>query len=166
MRKINLIVIALMAVVIGLSSCTKRVKDPDKIGLQVFEILKNFDSLGRMEYGKNFITFEEFHAIGSNKSLKIEEEVRNNISSLTKEDWKEKEDEVSENYREIFELGDDNDITWSNIEYMDFSYNLRNEPLKTVEGLLIFWHRTEEYKIETTSVWNGNEYLLVDIELY
>ena len=86
MRKIKLLVIALMAVVIGFSSCNRGVTEPDKIGRQAFDILKNFDVKGWQGFEKNFYTIDEIRKLGTNDKLSTDIEVRNKITSTTEEE--------------------------------------------------------------------------------
>lgn len=165
MRKINLIVIALMAVVIGFSSCNRGVTEPDKIGRQAFDILKNFDSNGRQGFEKNFPTIHDLRDLGRNDKVTTDIEIRNVLTSTPENEWLE---QISENYADIKKMGNKHGINWKNIEYSDFIYEMEYEGggLKYVEGELVIKHRGETYKIETYSMWNGKKYMILGIREY
>ena len=165
MRKIKLLVIALMAVVIGFSSCNRGVTEPDKIGRQAFDILKNFDVKGWQGFEKNFYTIDEIRKLGTNDKLSTDIEVRNKITSTTEEEWKRG---ISNSYDEIQKMGREKQIFWKNIEYVDFTYEVdyKMESIRYIDGSLFIKYNEKVYHIQTYSMWNGKEYMLLQMEEY
>lgn len=165
MRKISLMVIALLAVVIGLASCTRGVTDPDKIGRQVFNILKDFDAKGLQGFEKNFYTIDEIRKLGKSDKLTTDIEVRNEITSTTVEEWQKG---ILSSYNEIQKMGREKNIIWKDIEYIDFTYevNYKMESIRYILGSLLINYNEKEYHIQTYSMWNGKEYMLLQMEEY
>lgn len=168
MKRINLVVFALLAIVVGFSSCgsnSSGVGEPHKIGEQVFNILKDFDATGRQGFVNNFPTIDYMRNLGKTDKLSINMEVRNDITSTSESEWAE---QISNNYAEIQKLGKKHNINWNSIEYSDFLYEIENEEggLKYVEGELHIQHHGEDYKIYTYSLWDGKKYILIQLDGY
>ena len=161
MRKIKLLVIALMAVVIGFSSCNRGVTEPDKIGRQAFDILKNFDSNGRQGFEKNFPTIHDLRDLGRNDKVTTDIEIRNDLTSTPENEWLE---QISDSFNDIKKVGNKNNINWRNIKFSDFLYKVMYEDrIKYVEGELAIKHGGKEFKFETYSIWDGSKYMLLQI---
>ena len=164
MRKIKLLVIALMAVVIGFSSCNSGVTEPQQIGHQVFKILKTFDTKSRQEFDKEFPTTQDFINLNDSEYFK---DVKNLLPRTSES---ERNENISSCYNNIKTVGDENEIIWKDIKLSYFGYDVKYKDVEYddnrliyIEGELYFTHRGEEYKMETFSMWNGEEYMLMQI---
>lgn len=163
MKKISLLVI-IVSMLVGVSSCKSGgVNKPEEIGHHVFNILKELDGKGKEVFAKNFMTIEEVRDLGRNTKVVPELLLRNELTSLEKDEWV---DNISNSERVIRKMAIDNEINWKKIEYSDFIYKIKHEESAAmyVEGVLTFVHDDKEYKLDTHSMWNGKEYLLVKIE--
>jgi hypothetical protein len=60
--------VILVAIVIDLTACsTNKIKEPEQIGKQVFEILRNLSTKSKTDYVKNFLSIEEIRELGKNE---------------------------------------------------------------------------------------------------
>lgn len=165
MKKINLIVIALLAMFVVPTSCFSSEKaSPSGVGGQVFGVLKNFDANNKKGFEKNFPTIEVLRNLGKNDKLTSDIKARNDLTSYPKDEWL---DQLSESFNEIKEVGIRNKINWRNIKFSDFIYKIIYEDgIKYVEGELAIKHGGKEYRFETFSIWDGGKYLLLQISDY
>lgn len=154
--------IGLIALLFALISCTNnKVKEPEQIGHQVFEMLKSINTVYKEEYYKSFFSVEEARELGKNEDFLTDENLRNEMTSLKKEDWISRMDT---DYNRIKEKAAKSGINWSEIKYLDFVYEIENERgMKGCQGELYFGFNKESYKVETTSLWNGMEYRLIRV---
>jgi hypothetical protein len=150
----------LIATMIALTSCsTGSINEPEQIGKQVFEILKNISTDSKESYISKYISIEEIRALGKNEEVVKDEGKRNFMTSMLKEKW------ISSIERDYNRIKENSGINWKNIEYLDFVYELKDkEGMKVCEGELYFKFNEKSFKIETSSLWNGKEYKLVEVE--
>ena len=162
MRKINLMVIALLAMVlVPTSSYSSENTSPKQIGSQVFNILRNFDATNKKVFERNFPTIQELRKMGENDKLTSNIEARNDITSYPRDVWL---DQLSDSFNDIKKVGSKNNISWRNIKFSDFLYKVIYEDgLKYVEGKLAIKHNGKEFKFETYSIWDGSKYMLLQI---
>ena len=156
-----------LLIAITLSSCSNgSLTEPEQIGKHVFGIMKTNSTIGKQSYIDNFISIEEIRELGKNyegeEEFLIDEDTRNELTSMLKEEWIRR---IEKDYNRIKEEGARSGIIWQDIEYLDFIYQIANEDgLETNEGELYFIYDGETYKVETGSIWNGKEYLIVGIQ--
>ena len=163
MRKINLIVIALVMIA-GVTSCSGGgTSTPEEIGQHAFKVLKDFDAKKQKDFDKNFMTIEELRDLSINRKVIPDLLIRNTLTSIEKDEWA---DHITKSYSAIKNMGEDNAINWKKIEYSDFTYKVdyEEEVPMNIEGELIFMYKEEKYKLYTFSMWNGKEYLLVKMD--
>ena len=162
MKKMNFKVF-FVAIIFALSACsTNNIKEPEQIGKQVFEILKNISNSSKANYIDNFLSIEEIRELGKDEEVVKDEDTRNEMTSMLKEKWIGR---IEKDYNRIKEKGGKSGINWNNIEYLDFVYELKDKDgLKICEGELYFKFNDKSFKIETSSIFNGKEYRLVEIE--
>ena len=153
----------LIATMIALTSCsTGSINEPEQIGKQVFEILKNISTNSKESYISKFISIEEIRALGKNEEVVKDEGTRNQMTSMLKEKWISG---IERGYNRIKEKAGKSGVNWKNIEYLDFVYELKDKNgMKVCEGELYFKFNEKSFKIETSSLWNGKEYKLIDVE--
>lgn len=159
----NVIKIALIILIIALASCsTKSIKEPEQLGKQVFEILKNISNENKENYISNFISIEEIRELGKNEKLVKDESTRNEMTSMLKEKWIS---QIEKEYNKIKEKAGEVGLNWNKIEYLDFVYELKERGgMKMCEGALYFKFNEKSFKIEAFAVWDGNEYKLAVVE--
>lgn len=161
MRKMNFKVL-LIAIMFSLSACsTGSIKEPEQIGKQVFEILRNLSIKSKADYVGNFLSIEEIRELGKNETIVTEEKTRNEMTSMLKEDWVGR---IEGYYNDIKEKGGEYGINWQEIEYLDFVYEIETDDgIKGCKGSLYFKYKDKPYKIKVSSIFNGTEYKLVKI---
>ena len=162
MKKMTLKVL-LVAVVFALSACsTHNIREPEQIGQQVFEILKNISSSSKEDYISNFLSIEEIRELGKNEEVVKDADTRNEMTSMLKEKWISR---IEKDYNRIKEKGGKSGIIWNEIQYLNFVYELEDKDgIKGCEGELYFKFSDKSFKIEIASIFNGTEYRLVEIE--
>jgi|SRR5690554_3669825 len=161
MKKMNLKVL-LIAILFAFSACsTNSTREPEQIGKQVFEILKNISSNSKDNYISNFLSIEEIRELGKNEEVVKDADIRNEMTSMLKEEWIS---EIEKDYNSIKEKGGKSGINWNEIQYLDFVYELTEDGMKVCEGELYFKFNDKSFKIEITSIFNGTEYRLIGIE--
>lgn len=146
---------------IALQSCKTKsqIDRPEKIGKQVFSILKKIQITTIDEYYSNFISIEELKNLFNNSEAS--EESKNEIALLTKE---EHYSEVYKFYSTIKKEGVDKEIDFSKIIYSDFTYEIIEvEGIKNCVGILYFKNNERTYKIKSESLYTGKKYALIDI---
>jgi len=159
----NLKVLLAAVIVFAFCACsTNNVREPEQIGKQVFEILKNISSSSKDDYISNFLSIEEIRELGKNEDVVKDADTRNEMTSMLKEKWISK---IEKDYNRIKEKGGKSGIIWNEIQYLDFVYELKDEDgIKGCEGELYFKFSDKSFKIEIASIFNGTEYRLFEIE--
>jgi hypothetical protein len=162
MKKMNFKVL-FVAIIFALSSCsTNSIKEPEQIGKQVFEILKDISSSSKENYIANFLSIEEIRELGKNEEVVKYEDTRNEMTSMLKEEWISK---IEKDYNRIKEKGGKSGISWNEIQYLDFVYELKyKKGMKFCAGELYFKFNDKSFKIEVKSIFDGKKYRLVEIE--
>lgn len=161
MGKMNFKVL-LIAIIFSLSACsTGSIKEPEQIGKQVFEILRNLSIKSKADYVGNFLSIEEIRELGKNETIVTEEKTRNEMTSMLKEDWVGR---IEGYYKYIKEKGGKYGINWQEIEYLNFVYEIETDyGIKGCRGSLYFKYKDKPYEIEVSSIFNGTEYKLEKI---
>ena len=137
------------------------INDPEEIGKQVFNILKDIRNVSKKDYYDNFISFTEINQLSKNNNLISDEKFRSNLASVTEENIHHK---LETHYNATKLKGIKYRIDWNTIEYLDFIYEIEEKnALKKCSGKLFFKSGDNVYKIYSQSFYNGNEYLLVSL---
>ena len=159
MRKVAFL---LVITIISISCSNTKIKEPEQIGKQVFEILKKMNTDNKQLYINNFITIEEIRELAKKEKVITDESTRNEMSSIRKEEWLE---EIEWSYNAIKKEAIEYGISWQNIEYLDFVYEIdTSDGMKICEGELFIKYNNNIYKFETISIFDGNEYKLIEID--
>jgi hypothetical protein len=145
------------------SSCNNNVKkDPEKIGNEAFEIVHNISTDTQSDFLNYFISLEEYRELGKNESLITDEQERNQLTSLTKEEYEKHHYGM---YNNIKENGAEYGIEWKEITYLDFVYEIENKNgLKKGLGKLYFKYGSDSYRIKVYFVFDGKEYRISKIK--
>ena len=137
-------------------------KDPNSIGIEVFEILKDFNTKSMDEYISATINLNELKKIAKDTSLLNYDFNRRQIEKLTEE--KLNESKIVQ-YKKIKEAGIDREINWSEIDYLDFTFeNEKEEGSKVCNGRTYFKYDDDVFYAESKSIFDGSGYRLMLIE--
>ena len=154
MKNSILITIVLTIILLSFLSCSSGgIKDPDKIGQQVFQILINSDKDGKQGYINNLASYQEISKI---------------YSDVTEKDWNS---HVDSRYDDIEEFENKWKIDWSSIEFSKFDFELsESEYGKECNGVLYFKFKDglkygydREATIKTTSIFMEGKYILIEL---
>ena len=110
MKKTNQFKMSIMVILLTFLSCSSKSKgerEPEKIGIQVFEILKNFDKNSNQEFHDNHVSYLEISKIANSEKIG---------------DKKEWDSYILNRYNRISKFGDRWGIDWEKIEYLSFKY--------------------------------------------
>lgn len=151
----------LTAAVLVSCKSKEKVATPDDIGLQVMGILEDMNNLSRAEFRDFFVSASTLHEIADDKKLVIDEEQRRSLSNTTRKEMKVRYNFM---YRRLKSAGKRRGINWERIKFHSFSH--KTEKLGGVKfcyGVLEFKYNGRHFSLETTSVYDGSDYLLVGI---
>ena len=149
----------LITLIFIITSCSiHRIKKPEQIGEKAFYMLKNINSNSKQNYINNFISIKEIHLLAKNEKVVKEEEEREQMYSLTNEEWMKN---CEKNYKKIKEKGVRLKINWQKIQYIDFLYENK---IGLFEGALIFKCNDNSYIARINAIYDSKEYKLVEIE--
>jgi hypothetical protein len=142
----------LLLITIAFSSCNQQ----EKTNKQIFDMLKNINQLTFEEFSKNFISIEETEALTGKTFFQYE---KTSIDTALKE--------IFESFKAY---GDEYEIKWENIVYVDFKYHeYKNEKASGYEdGILTFKYEDVFYELsDITTVKTKSNYKIVEIgEIY
>ncbi len=153
----------LFIVGITLSSCgsSTSVSQPEEVGEQVMDLLKDMDDMSLEDFKEYFISLEEIRDMSKDPDLVKDEEGRNRLSKLTKEEYNEG---LSRSFSQLVEKGSELKIKWSEIEFEDFTYEVDTQGgLKSCNGKLLFKYDGNSYQVRTYSVFDGSGYSLANV---
>lgn len=109
----------------------------------------------------NFLHIEEVRELVHSKKLKITEEKKNVITSITKDKYYSG---IKKQHSKIKKDVIINEIGLKKISYSDFVYETKNEGgLTLCLGILYFKYNNKTYQIESTSIYTGKKYGLIAI---
>ena len=152
MRNIYSVVI-MLAMMAGFSSCSngakkasergEKITEPEQIGQQVFNILKNIEYKsedGDKKFAKNFLSYSEVMGFGENESVSNNSGVKDALATMTEEEWTET---IYQVYIDMLSWILLHDVNLGNIKYKDFIYDLvdLHEGGKFLQGRLIITHK-------------------------
>ena len=163
-RKFNKVFVLSILLIFILGACTDNTttKEPDQIGHVVFEMLKKLSTGSKQEFVQDFLSVEEMRKMAKDKELVKNEGIRNKITSTLKEEWNVN---IEKLYNSLKEDGAAYGIEWNDIKYLDYIYKIeQNDGLNTCEGKLYFKYNDKSYNVKTGSIFDGNEYKLVEID--
>ncbi len=163
MRKLSLKLTVICGIMI-LSSCKTQteIDKPEKIGTQVFSIIKEMQTTTKDGYLGSFLQIEELRELVNNKEFKIDGEIKNEIRLLTREEYYSS---IKKEYNIIKGRAVGYGIEVAKITYLDFVYKTRQKGGLTVyEGILYFKYNDKIYQIESTSIDIGKKLGLTGIK--
>ena len=135
---------------------TQELIEPEEIGIQVFEILKNITTSSKKEFYGNYISIESLHEMCKNKGLLTDNRAREVFSEMTSKEW---EEHLEKDYINIKRTGGTNGIKWKDIEYLDYVYRLDKKlGITEVYGEMFFQFKNENYSIISRSLFYQNKY--------
>jgi hypothetical protein len=149
-------------IILSICSCSDPLlKEPEQVGEKVYQIAKRLNTQSKEEYIKFFLTVEEMRELGKNEELITEENIRNYLTSMSKDNWNQI---VFKEYDHIISRGKEYKIDWAEIEYSDYTFKIDKEDgFKSSTGKLYFKDQENSYYLETVAIWNGIEYKIVEI---
>ncbi|HMN07089.1 MAG TPA: hypothetical protein PKD45_15345 [Flavobacteriales bacterium] len=136
--------------------------DPEEVGRQAFQIAIGLDTITIEEYRAHLITIPEIRIIGENMHMKIDDDIRKRLTSMTVPDWFKN---TEKDYNSIINYQDRWNIKWSTIQYVDFSYKQSKfDDFKLLTGDLYFNiynesnGRTYLGNLQVKAIWDGSRY--------
>ena len=150
-------------IVVNLFSCTsiKKVQEPEDVGLYAFNLLKSLNQTTKADYVNRFLTIEEIRELAKNEEIVTNQETRNEFKSIKKDEWI---GDIEDDYYELKQDGGENGIKWSEVEYLDFVYELEDKDgITGCEGELFFKYKDVSYSVDLLAIYNGVEYKLVEL---
>ncbi|WP_298514798.1 hypothetical protein [uncultured Kordia sp.] len=160
MKKITfLLVVFLTATFSVYSQDSKGVTNPDDVGKRALDILKKFENTSEIEFRNSMMTIEEVKEFVNKQEDSAMGRMKEDINKM---DIAEYQKRVAKVYNDLKEKTKEFNIVWKDIEYVDFTYEVRNKRgLKGVEGEVFFKYKETEYKVKTDAVKNGDVYMPV-----
>ena len=147
-----------------ITSCdsSKTPNDPNLIGDEVFNVIRDFNSKSLDSYLSEMISLEELRDLANDPNLITEEKGRNELNSITIEELNELGEK---DYNKIKSKGIKYKIDWSKITYLYFTYEIEyDDGAKICEGKTYFSNNGQVYYAKSWSVYNGYGYRLVRIK--
>lgn len=137
-------ILFLTAIIFFITSCTKKITEPNQIGEQVFEILKkDITKMDKDTYSNYLLSINEAKNLGNS-----EEYLK----------------EILDNQNEIIVKNNEEKIEWNKIEYLDFKYKTKSKGVgETIRGVLAYKFETKVYETKVFAVWIDDEYRIVNI---
>lgn len=140
----------------------KKIETPEDIGNQVLDILHDLDELSESEYLTHFITADQLHSIARDTNLVKQQAGKIALLSVTQESMKTRN---IGDFKMLKQVGKTLKIDWKNIRSLRFEFQTDrfNKGARFCFGTLTFEHKGKKYSVSTTSIFNGEEYLLTSI---
>ena len=137
-------ILLLTAIIFFITSCTKKITEPNQIGEQAFEILKkDITKMDNDTYSNYLLSINEAKNLGNS-----EEYLK----------------EILDNQNEIILKNNEEKIEWNKIEYVDFKYKTKSKGVgETIRGVLSYKFETKVYETKVFAVWIDDEYRIVNI---
>ncbi|WP_430413239.1 hypothetical protein [Kordia sp.] len=164
MKKVQYIFTLLICITTLMISCQKNKEIPtsDDIGTHAFYLLNNFENTSEKEYINSMYTYEELKSYVQKNADSLENDFKENIAVLTKENFNSR---IKKDYKNLKETATSFNIDWNDIEAINFQYWPRAKyGIESLKGDLFFTHDTKNYKVTVTSLKVGNSYFITKIE--
>lgn len=147
-----------------LTSCggeKNKAASPEKIGAQVIVLLEDMSEITQPEFSKYFISAKELKDLSEDKELVKDKQQRRILSTTTQEAMKVR---YTFMYKRLKQTGIGLGINWSKVSLKRFKYNLEERRgSKFYNGILFFTNNKRNFSIETTSIYDGNDYILLSV---
>lgn len=145
-----------------LSCTTNKLSNPENIGLHAMEILKMMDAETQDSYAAKFMSVSEIKEVSEKKAVISSEETRQEMRDIKEGPWMRR---IYKDFNEIKAFAITNGIDWPTIEYSGWSFEtLDMDGVHACKGDLYFISNGRTYMLEIYSVFNGEEYRLVEVE--
>ena len=157
-----LFVLPIMA--LGLHSCgsKKEAKTSKDIGPQVMQLLNEMGDITKPEFSKFFITSEELKELAESDVIDITEQQQIVMKTITKESMK---DRYNFMFRRLKSKGRRVGVNWERAKFVSFKHETVDQGgIKICNGVLKFKYSNREFVVETSSVFDGDIYLLTSVE--
>lgn len=161
--KNRLSLIMLLAAGIFWVSCNNtKLSNPENVGPHVFEILKQLNTETQDSYASKFLSVAEIKEISQKKDVVSSEETKKEMIELQEGPWLNR---IYKDFNEIKSFANNSSIDWPKIEYSGWSFEtLDFDGVQACRGDLYFISGGRTYLLEIYSVYNGEEYRLVEVE--
>ena len=157
--KIKLSLLLLVSIC-TISSCSVKITEPEEIGTVTFDILTELKSINKDEFISYFASAETLNELADN--MCSDDSWKELLKSLTPERCKE---EYGSDLNELKEAGIKNNITWSDIEFLDFIYEKEEKAcVSDIVGKVYFKHNGKTYTVVAGAVYIGDRYQLTVID--
>jgi len=161
MKSLFYVMIIVTNIIILVSCGKESIQDPEAIGKNTFEILQNIDQYSLEEYKSNLISINELRELAKNEDVITKESKRNILSKIPIEKWNE---QIEEDYNKLIEIGAEDEINWSQIEFLDYIYQIKTDSgAKETYGTLSFKFNNKKYNVKINSIYDGNEFKIIAI---
>jgi len=159
--KIYIGLIVLLTLFISSCGSDSSVSDPEDVGPQVMDLLEDLGDLSKEDFRDYFMTLEEVRELGENEDVIKDEDGRNRLTKMTKED---RDKELDRSFSRLIETGSELGIKWSEVEMDDFAYEVETKRgIKSCRGELTFKHGSDKFVVRTISIFDGSDYCLVEV---
>lgn len=154
-------IVFLILIAISLSSCAQQETNSDKLQKKTFDILIKMDSLAYNEFYKEYIDLEDYKQLAKKNDL--EESYRNEILELNESSFhyfRRRE------YNNLKENGTNHSFVWSDIKFVDFKYQIKDEQgFNWLDGSMFFSYKESIYEARVYSIFDGKEYQIFGIKM-
>ena len=67
--------------------------------------------------------------------------------------------------RYFIEKSKQENIAWSNVQYLDFEYKIKSGgPSEVIRGIVSYKYNDKTYKAKVFAIWTGEEYRFIEIK--
>lgn len=162
MKKTLLLICSIIFISMIVSCEKSKFKEPDQIGKYAFDILKSMQDITKEDYINHFVSVEDLREYVKRNEDKIEDKIKNKMTSLTKE---EVASEIGEDFNRLKKKAIESGIIWKDIEYQDYTYKLEKEgSLEGTIGDLYFKYNAETYRVKISTILLEHGYALVEVK--
>lgn len=157
-------ILLLIVMTLTLYSCDqkKTFTEPNDLGKEVFNLIKNVNSKSFEEYKKQVISYDEIKNLINDSSIPISESFRNELKSVSTEKYNEV---ILKDYNRTKSEGLDFNIDWSKIIYRDFIYEIQEvDGGKGLIGRTYFQSQNDKtFSIKCEAFFDGKGYRIIRI---
>ena len=160
----RLLLFMLLILGLGFNSCSSKheARTPKEIGPQSMELLNKMGEITKPEFSEFFISYQEMRDIADNESLNVDEKQKTIIKMTKKESLKVHYDIM---FRRLKRTGGRIGVNWQKAKFVSFDFDIKDQGgLKFCHGHLEFKCMSRNYSVETTSVYDGDNYLLTSLD--
>lgn len=152
---------ALAFIVLTACGPSSRVSEPEDVSDQVMDILEDLDDMSKEDFKEHFLTLDEMKDLAEDEEVITESELRKAIKKRKESDYNE---DIEKGFSRIIERGSELGIKWSEIEFVDFEYEVEKRGgMKACGGNVIFKSGGKKFSVRSMSVYDGSGYCLMQI---